>query len=421
MSALVVQAVCSTEASAQARTTARRVAAPAGFYVTPSLTLREGYDDNIQSVPQGSPDKESDYIFRTEPGIIAGYQSAPFSLLAGYRVAADVYAEHPDFDVFPSRQEATLTMDYFPTQRLNLNVRGGFQQSQYAGQLNSAAVGDQTGLTPTGIENGRSRTELYYAGASTSYELSPLNRFLTDYSFVHSDQVGASTDDTHSVSPTFSHQFSETDFGDLAYIYRHFSSSETETSEEPVPPPDGTDVLVLPSVTDSHAVTLGWTHRFSELTEVVLRAGPRFSNDSDLNAEAYASISRTLARGSARFEYARSQTSAVGVSSALDVQSFSGILEYDFTETLSSTLTLGFYDTSNNGDVSDVYGVSLGSRYRLLQWLAIVLDYSFTYQDGVLSTLETTSSDTTVARSNAKIYHNIVSIGLEASSPFRVY
>jgi hypothetical protein len=417
---------CSTEASAQGRTTVQKVATPAGLYVTPSLTVREGYDDNIQSVPQGTPGKESDFIFRTEPGIIAGYQSAPFSLLAGYRVAADFYAEHSDFDVFPSRQEATLTMDYLPTQRLNLNVRGGYQQSQYAGELNSFAVGDQTGLAPTGIENGRSRTDLYYAGASAAYELTPLNSVSGGYSFVHSDQVGASTDDTHSADSMFSHRFSETDFGDLGFIYRHFSSSETEPSEPLEPVPGGTEILVLPSVTDSYAVTFGWTHRFSELTSVVLRAGPRFSNDSDLNAEAYASISRTLARGEARFEYVRSQTSAVGVSSALDVQSFNGILEYNLTEALSSSLNLGFYQTSNTGgesnaDVSDVYGVTLGAQYRLLQWLSIVLDYSFTYQDGVLSTLQTTSSDTTVARSNGKIYHNIVSIGLEASSPFRVY
>jgi hypothetical protein len=412
VSALVVQLVYSTEASAQA-----------GLYVTPSLTLSEGYDDNIQSVPQGSPDKESDFIFRTEPGIIAGYKSAPFSLLAGYRVAADVYAEHSDFDAFPSTQEATLTTDYLPTPRLSLSARGGYQQTEYgAGQLNTAAVGDQTGLAPTGIENGRSRTVLYYAGASTTYELTPLNNMGAGYSFVHSDQVGASTDDSHSADGMFTHRFSETDSGDLGYIYRHFSSSETDTSSEvPVPTPDDSTILVLPSVTDSHAVTFGWTHRFSQLTEVVLRAGPRFSNDSSLNAEANASISRTLARGSARFEYVRSQTSAVGVSSALDVQTFSGILEYNLTESLGTALNLGYYQTSSDGDISDVYGVILSGRYRLLEWLSIVLDYSFSYQDGVLSTLETTSSDTTVARSSGKIYHNIVSIGLEASSPFRVY
>jgi hypothetical protein len=410
VSALIVQLVYSTEASAQA-----------GLYVTPSLTLSEAYDDNIRSVPQGDPDKESDFIFRTEPGILAGYKSAPFTLLAGYRVAADVYAEHSNFDAFPSRQDATLTTDYLPTPRLSLSARGGFQQSEYAGQLNSEVVGDQTGLPPTGIENGRARTELYYAGGSTTYELTQLNEVLAGYDFVHSDQVGSSTNDTHSVDGMFRRRFTETDSGDLGYIYRHFSSDETETPEVPVPTPDNPDILVLPSVTDSHAVTFGWTRRFSPLTEVVLRAGPRFSNDSDLNAEAYVSISRTLARGMARFDYVRSQTSAVGVSSALDVQSFSGTLDYSFTESLGGTLNMGYYQTSNDGDISDVYGVTLAAHYRLLEWLAIVLAYTFTYQDGVLSTLETTESDTTVARSDGKIYHNLVSIGLEASSPFRVY
>src|SRR5262245_28305658 len=199
----------------------RATKAPAGLYVTPSLTLREGYDDNIRDAIQGSTQKEGDFIFRTEPGIVAGYRSAPFSLLANYLIAADVYAQNSDLDTFPSSQAASLTADYLPDPRPGLSMNGGYQESEYASQLNSAAVSEQTGNPATGIANGRSRTSLYYAGASATYALTPLSSALVDYLYDHNHQVGSPTNDSHDVDARFSHRFSETDVGDLGYIYRH--------------------------------------------------------------------------------------------------------------------------------------------------------------------------------------------------------
>src|SRR5262249_53694984 len=155
--------------------------APAGFYVTPSLRIREEYDDNVFYTPQGgtttlqpSPipgeppivvqnqKKTGDFVFISEPGILAGYRSAPFRLLAGYQIGADVYAQQSDLDAFPASQVASLVADYLPDPRLDLNVGGGYNQAQNPAQLNSATVATPAGLTPTGIQNGRSRSEIYY-------------------------------------------------------------------------------------------------------------------------------------------------------------------------------------------------------------------------------------------------------------------
>jgi hypothetical protein len=398
---------------------------PAGLYVTPSLTLSEYYDDNINAATQGSPAKEGDFVFRSQPGIVAGYRSAPFSLLGSYSIGADVYAEHPDFDVFPARQEASLTADYRPNPRLSLAANGGYQESQYANQLNSAEVSQQTGIPATGLSSGRARSELYYGGTSATYALTPLTDASADYLYSHNHQVGNATNESHDVDARLGHQFTEVDVGDVGGIYRHFSSSQPQTSPptpEPTEPPSS--ILVLPDITDSYAVTFGWSHRFP-LTQVALRAGPRFSNDASVHAEAYGSITRTLARGSANFTYLNTQASSVGVGGAVNVSSYSVNLTYDLLESLTSGLYLGLYQDSNPGQgqskVSDVYTAGLSLHYRLLEWLSIVLDYNFSYQDGTVSPVATTSSDIVISQQNNTVQRNVVSIGLEASEPFRVY
>jgi hypothetical protein len=398
---------------------------PAGLYATPSLTLREGYDDNIQDAVQGSTQKEGDFVFRTEPAIVAGYRSAPFSLLANYLIAADVYAQHSSLDSFPSRQDADVTIDYLPDPRLDLSANGGYQESQYASQLNSAAASETSGLPATGISNGRARTTLYYAGAAAKYALTPLDNALADYVYDHNHQVGSPSNDSHSVDGRYSHRFTETDVGDLGFIYRHFTSSNSGTSSatpEPTPP---TSVLVLPSVTDSYAPTLGWSHQFSALTEVAVRGGPRFSDDASVHAEAYASITRRLARGQANFVYQNTQSSAAGNAGAVNVSSYTGSLAYNLMEQLTSGIYLSLYQSSNpgqgHGKITDVYTAGMSLRYRLLEWLSIVMNYDFSYQDGVLTPLPSTTSDIVVVQGNSNIQRNIVSIGLEASEPFRLY
>jgi hypothetical protein len=400
-------------------------AVPAGLYVTPSLTLSEYYDDNITAATQGSPAKEGDFVFRGEPGIVAGYRSAPFSLLGSYSIAADVYAEHPDFTVVPSRQIASLVAEYLPNPRLSLTANGGYQESEYANTLNSAEVSQQTGLPATGLSNGRARSELYYGGTSAKYALTPLTDASADYLYAHNHQVGFATNESHDVDARLSHRFTEVDVGDVGGIYRHFSSSQPQTSPptpEPTEPPSA--ILVLPEITDSYAVTFGWSHQF-ELTQVAVRGGPRFSNDASVHAEAYASITRRLARGQASFTYLNTQSASVGVGGAVNVSSYSASLDYDLLELLTSNLYLGLYQSSNPGQgqskVSDVYNAGLGLHYRLLEWLSIVLSYNFYYQDGTVSPVATTSSDIVISQQNNSVQRNVVSIGLEASEPFRVY
>jgi hypothetical protein len=156
-----------------------------------------------------------------------------------------------------------------------------------------------------------------------------------------------------------------------------------------------------------------------------VRGGPRFSDDESVHAEAYASITRKLSRGQANFTYLNTQSSAAGVAGAVNVSSYSGSLTYDLMERLTSGIYLGLYQSSNPGEghgkITDVYAAGLSLRYRLLEWLSIVMNYDFSYQDGVVTPVTSTSSDIVVSTQNSTIQRNIVSIGLEASEPFRLY
>jgi hypothetical protein len=108
----------------------------------------------------------------------------------------------------------------------------------------------------------------------------------------------------------------------------------------------------------------------------------------------------------------------VGISGALDVESFTGTITYELLQRLSTGAALALYRSSRSGERSDVYAVNLFGRYQLAEWLWLTANYDFQYEDGVLGS--SSSAGSTSSR-NQKIYHNIVTVGVEASEPFRVY
>jgi uncharacterized protein (PEP-CTERM system associated) len=65
--------------------------AQAGFYVTPSFSVAEEFDDNVFVTSTG---KRSDLITRFTPGIELGYYSEPFRLLARSSFDAEIFADN---------------------------------------------------------------------------------------------------------------------------------------------------------------------------------------------------------------------------------------------------------------------------------------------------------------------------------------
>jgi TonB dependent receptor len=427
---------------------AATVWAQAGWYVTPSLSLSESYDDNIFSAqehisktavspavptepnPQATPiavnaprSKDDDFIFTATPGLEAGYQSEPFTLLAGYKFGAEVYAKRSELNSAPARQQLSLQGSYLPDPLLTLSLGGGYFESKYARELNTTAVSVQTGLPVTGLERGRARAETYFARPTASYSIDPVTTLTGGYGFAHSHEVGTPSSDTHEALLTLARKLGEIDTVELNYSYRHFSFGETQLAvatpaPEATPPPSPTPapVTTIPSSDeDSHAVTVGWAHQLTELTRFMLRAGPRFKQGGAVDPEIEASIGHIIERGEIDLSYVRTQATAVGLQGSFDTQTANLTVKYDVLQNLTTTTSLAYYHTSRESESADVYSANLGARYRLLEWLSLFGNYNFSYQNGVFAVAKDAPG------SDSEIFHNIVMIGVEAQQPFRLY
>src|SRR5690242_1142939 len=64
-----------------------------GFYITPSLSVGELYDDNLFF---SSTNRQQDFFTRVSPGIQAGYQSTPLTFLGGYTSDSEFYSRHTE-------------------------------------------------------------------------------------------------------------------------------------------------------------------------------------------------------------------------------------------------------------------------------------------------------------------------------------
>src|SRR5262249_6020461 len=99
--------------------------AQAGFYVTPSFSFSEVYDDNLFSTPshtQGG--RQDDFISRFSPGIQVGYKSTPLTLLGSYSFDAEVFADHAERTTAQARQRASIDWQYLPSRLLTLSLTG---------------------------------------------------------------------------------------------------------------------------------------------------------------------------------------------------------------------------------------------------------------------------------------------------------
>jgi hypothetical protein len=391
----------------------------AAWYITPSVSLSEVYDDNLFATPSNQPtgtqtsqSKQGDFIFRGTPSVIAGYKSEPFTLLGGYAVTGEVYAHNSDLNTIPAEQNATLETRYRPDPLLLLSFLGGYLQSEQAQQLNSPAVEAQTGVPATALEGQRARSSLYHLGPEARYQIDQLTSVSDGYDFSHTQQVGASSSDTHAVSAAFDRRVTERDTGDLAYTFQRFSFTQPAppaTTTPGTPPPPQPD-----DVTNSHTFTVGWARDLTSLTRVVLRGGPRFTEGS-VSPDAFGSISHKLERGLLEFAYARTQTTAIGQTGTVNTQSFSGTASYQPLREMVTSVGLFLYQNSQSGSPdSDVYGAGSTVRYRISQWVSLFGSYQFTYQHGLLN-----SSTGPTSSQGDNIYHNVVLIGLEASQPYR--
>lgn len=365
--------------------------AQAGFYLTPSLSVGEVYDDNIFSDASG---RQTDYISRFTPTVQAGYQSEPLTLLGRYSFDAERYENHPELTDAEVRRRASLELRYLPTRPLTLSFTGNYTQTQTPQDLNV--------LTGIDVERGRARS--YSFNPSIAYQFDPRTSTTGGYTFTRSELAGETSTDAHIANWGLSRRITPLDTGTFGYTYRHFLFHDDST-------PDGN------STTISHVGMLGWTHDFTPFTSMTLQGGPRYTErERSVDPEVSASITHKLQRGALSFTYARSQNTNIGQAGTVSTESFAASVTYQPLQFLHVNAAPGYIRSTRDGSETKVYRLNLGASYQITEWLSLVSSYQYSFQRGVLG-----SQSGTTSGSDEDILHNIVSLRLVATYPFRVY
>ncbi len=351
---------------------------PAGFYLTPSFSIAEEYNDNILAT---HADRKKDFITRLSPGLLAGYESAPFTLLGGYSFDGEIFAQHSSLNEAMARQRATLETRYLPMRLLTLSLKGEYTETQTPRELNVA----------TAIAGGRVRAQRFAVDPSVAYRFSPLSTGTVGYSFTKDEIRGGVTTDTHTGRFGFERRMTRQDLASIEYRFSQFSFGGRDE-------------------TKSYTIQPGWTHDLTPLTSFTVKAGPRFSSGST-DADVYASVRHRLQQGEVSLVYTRSQTTVVGEGGTVTSNSVSLPVRYRVLPLFEVSALPSFSHTKRSSLEAKVYGMKLDGTYEITRWLSLIASYEYRLQKGVLAG----------PRRHDDIPNNILFLKLEVKDRYRLF
>ncbi len=355
--------------------------AQAGYYVTPSFSVAEVYDDNVFYT---SSNRVTDFITRFSPGIQAGYQSDPLTLLGRYTFDAEVYAKNPDLTTALARQAASLDFRYVPARGTTLSLGGGYVETHTPSELN----------VTTGVQTARGRAQQASANPSFRYEFDPLTAATVGYTFTWSNEAGGTTTDSHRMALGVDRRISPRDTLTFAYDFEFLSFSN-----------DGTDTV--------NTFTLGWTSELTPRTTIALRAGARLENGS-VKPTGSASIEHRLESWRFSLAYSNGLNTITGETGTVITNAVNAAITYQPLRALQLGATAGFFLNTQDSSETKVFQVGANATYQILEWLSLVGSYQYTFQRGILGA--TTGTD-----GNGNIPHNVLLLKLVVTYPYRVY
>lgn len=348
--------------------------AQAGWYVTPSFSLTEEYDDNVFATPS---EEREDFITRFSPGLKAGFRSVPLTLEASSSFDAEVYAKNPELSGAANRKRARLEFKYLPTPVATLGLGASYIETQTPTEL----------LEETGVELGRRDASLLAVAPSLSYRFSPVTSGEAGYSFTRGRLEGGPTNTTQEAHLLLAHHLTSLHTAALGYRFGLFESDLADSRA-------------------SHTVTLGWTGRLAQHTTLTLQAGPRIS-DGTVDPEVLARLEQRFAWGAVSLAYTRSEAVVLGRAGTVRIDGVIGSLTLEPLQSLRVSLVPSVRKSSEedpNLPETTVYGVSAAISYRIARWVAARVEYRFSLQE----------------EGPVRIRHNVASISLDFDYPLRL-
>jgi hypothetical protein len=348
--------------------------AQAGWYLLPSITVSNEFDDNVFGTSSG---RESDFIIRGAPELRGGYRSEPLAILASFGIDAEHFFDHPELSGVANRLRSTLDVRYVPERPTTLAFAGTFLRTETPGDLQPQL----------GLEQGRQTTTGYTLAPSVSHRFG--RSYTLDALYTYGTVTSGDFESTsHLGSLTLSSQVTRVDTGTARYSINFLESGAAEP-------------------TTSHTLALGWTRRFSALTSASITAGPRYV-EGGLEPDVNVSLSHRFKLTTLTVSYIRTESAVIGQDGRVETNTGTASLAFapGFVplRSLGATAGVAFTKTSAViGEDTDVYRATAGLTYRFNRWITASLAYQFSIQ-----------------KTDTQILHNIVSFGLTATYPLRV-
>jgi len=328
----------------------------ADITITPSISLRGEYDDNIDF---SRTNKLNDYAGTVSPALSFDYATDRLTMQGRTLFGIIRYADYNEYD--RENQNHGLNFGYRLSERLNANANVSYIKDTTL----------DTALEETGLIERRSDRENIRAGGGLSYEINEVSNVGLDYFFTKTDyELQSYTDsDTHGISMSYNYSFNNRlDTLTLSSSYRKTDSDEDKT--------------------DNYSSSLGLAHTFGPTLQASVSAGVRYldiedpsgQSDTDWGWTSNISLQKSWQTTSATLGYSRDLSySAEG--EPVEVNRFSLSADHRVTREFGLRLSGSLYFTKSAGENEEedvrYYSISPTVYYNITPDHSVELGYNY--------------------------------------------
>ena len=334
-----------------------------GFYVIPSVSVAEIYDDNIFFTID---DEDDDLATRISPAIEAGYESQTAQWNARYSFDAEKYNEFTDLDSNMIRRVADLAMSVQTSTKLTLAGDAHYIKTNTPVDL---TLGNSNFIQ--GLSVGRVAAERLSIHPELAYQFTPQTMGSLQYTLTNDKLFGALDSDTHLVETALEHQLSDKNTAEFGYNYRRYQFDQ-------VPVPGSSGAIHVKQ--DTHTPWIGLQHDFSQRTSLTGRVGPRIF-DSSTDIYALLLLNHTFANGDLLISYERNDTTLLGEVGRLEADTFSAAFTWRGGRNFEIGIAPGYAKISRDDFKVDIYSAALNASYRINDALYLNASYDLNYQN----------------------------------------
>lgn len=364
--------------------------ARAPLTITPSVTITEEFNDNIDL---DNANKEWDFITGITPGITLNLEDPTYRLTAGYNFTAELWARNPDRNAAFDRQNFNLDGFYQVNPEVILTLINQFS-------LNTDTNLIATERVSTGSGGGWSNT----ISPGVTWRIDPLTLLRTTaaHTMQRFDNREQAESDVFRFDTMLERVLAPRFSGTVGYQFSYF---EIEDEDE----------------TTAHTPRIGGIFRATPTITLTLNGGPMFVEQGDasyITPAVTAAYRQAVAFGSVNVFYDRNIGTAGGLGGTTINQTFGASVD---VITLRRGLALTFAPQytivkTHSDDRIDVESliVPLSATYRFNEWIAAVASYQF-FRQRSDSTVRT-ASGAELARDADQ---NRIFVGVQFGYPFR--